>query len=457
MANSTHLSWLLEGKDNWNARRESEDFQPNFFQADIVGIFRILGRLDPNGKVPLTGFNLSDGIFTGAILDDVNFSQADLRSAKFAGGSAKGTDFTGVDLTGACFGPMYLGDAIFSSAKLVDTDLSQPNLTGTDFSWSRLWNARLYGETNLSSRPCRTSNNIKSVSDLIKRCLEIRSRDEDRILYFRGERDYRWELRPSVMRRSQGGGSKLRENEGAMLLDLKTSRPEDFSDTGSAFEQLVLAQHYGIKTRLLDVSRNPCVALFSACDERETSGKAQDNSMDGQMHVFAVPKDMIKPFDSDTVSVIANLARLDVGYQDLLLGWNGEDTKRRYSVDKIQHVYSKALRRIYHFIREEKSHFERLIDPTDFYRVFVVEPKQSFDRIRAQEGAFIVSAFHERFERDEILASTSDLPIYDHDILTVPRNSKPGILEELDLLNFRRETLYPGLDEMSSAITQRYS
>ena len=43
------------------------------------------------------------------------------------------------------------------------------------------------------------------------------------------------------------------------------------------------------------------------------------------MHVFAVPKSLIKPFDSDTVSVIANFAKLPRREQNMLLGKTAED------------------------------------------------------------------------------------------------------------------------------------
>ena len=72
--------------------------------------------------------------------------------------------------------------------------------------------------------------------------------------------------------------------------------------------------------------------------------------------------------------------------------------------------------------------------------MFVVEPKQSFERIRAQEGAFIISAFHERFEQDQIRLQVKNLPVYKHETIIVPVESKNRILEELDLLNFTRET-----------------
>ena len=61
------------------------------------------------------------------------------------------------------------------------------------------------------------------------------------------------------------------------------------------------------------------------------------------------------------------------------------------------------MRILYQLIRQEKSYFDERIDLRDLYKVYVVEPQLSSERIRAQAGAFLVSAFHERLERDEIL------------------------------------------------------
>ena len=65
-------------------------------------------------------------------------------------------------------------------------------------------------------------------------------------------------------------------------------------------------------------------------------------------------------------------------------------------------------------IKEEKPHFKEEIDPRDYFRVFVVEPQQSFERIRAQSGAFLISAFHERFKCSEVLNRNPGIPIYGH-------------------------------------------
>ena len=115
------------------------------------------------------------------------------------------------------------------------------------------------------------------------------------------------------------------------------------------------------------------------------------------------------------------------------------------------------MRRLYHYIRQEKPQFEKIIDPRDFFRVFVVEPKQSFERIRAQEGAFIISAFHERFEQNEIQGRVKNVPVYEHETMTVQGDRiKEDILEELSLMSFTRETLYPSLEEVANRITQNY-
>ena len=403
MADKKHIEWLLEGKSAWNKRRELHDFCPRFSFVDFADEFRQAGQLDHNGRVPLDGFDLSNTVFHGANLSQVDFQGTNLRGSRLNGTRHYKTNFFQADLTDAKFGAGYLGEANLSSTTLVETDLVQVNLAGADLGWSRFWQARLYPDSgSVAKSLCQPSSQntvqtIESVADLIERCLELRNRNEGLTLYFRGERDRTWELRPSVMRPSCDDTFRLRTHEGEMLRDLISRRPENFHGMASALEQMVVAQHHGLKTRLLDVTRNPCVALFSACDRRDAAGNSRDNTMDGRLHVFAVQKELIKPFDSDTVSIISNFAKLDRGYQNLLVGKTGEDSETDDPDIPIQSVYSEAMRRLYHFIRQEKPQFEKLIDPRDFFRVFIVEPKQSFERIRAQEGAFIISAFHERF------------------------------------------------------------
>ena len=89
----THTHLLLEGKDVWNKGRESQNFQPYFSFEDFYEKFREAGRLDHNGRVRLSSYNLADSIFHGTNLSQVDFLHADLRRSQFNGVSLAGTNF----------------------------------------------------------------------------------------------------------------------------------------------------------------------------------------------------------------------------------------------------------------------------------------------------------------------------------------------------------------------------
>ena len=73
--------------------------------------------------------------------------------------------------------------------------------------------------------------------------------------------------------------------------------------------------------------------------------------------------------------------------------------------------------RLHQFVQQQEPYFAERIDPRNLYLVFIVEPQQSLERIKAKSGAFLVSAFHSRFEQEKISEVNPDIPINDHHTL----------------------------------------
>ena len=481
MADEQHIQWLLEGVEFWNAQRLKGNFNPDLAGMQLLPVFRDAGKANPLGRprVSLGGINLGSNLdedvlveitrpgysnnphfdslatnlagtdFRGADLANAKFDLADLRGAALAGCNLTGADFTKADLSGADLRGTDLIGANLAFANLngthvFGTDLTDAivwstNLASTNLAMAEPWKAVLYPPMDISPKQHPDGEEpVKTITDLLSNIRSVKGYHAESLLYFRGESGCGWELRPSVMRNG------LISHESAMLIDLVSRRPGEFSGTTSALAQWVLAQHHGLKTRFLDVTKNPLVAMFHACHE---------GSQDGRIHVLAVPKELVKPFTSDTISVIANFARMSRHDQDAFLG------KRQCSICKkinLPDDYQEAKRGLYQLVRAEKPYFDERINIGDLYKAFIVEPQQSSERIRAQASAFLASAFHERFERNEILQWNAGIPIYAQYNLTVSGKYKLKIMEDLRLLNITHETLLPGLEVSAEAVTNSY-
>lgn len=170
---------------------------------------------------------------------------------------------------------------------------------------------------------------VENVKDFLDKLTDIQKNKSDNTeLFFRGHADQAYEAEPTIFRKNGNGERNLLKNEKHLFNDMITQCPEDFKDCQYTFEHLVKMQHYGLPTRLLDITSNALVALYFACcslnnfmcDENgevvfDKKGKEIDQRKDGQVLVYAVRKDAIKNYNSDTVSILSNLAQLDNNFE----------------------------------------------------------------------------------------------------------------------------------------------
>ena len=140
---------------------------------------------------------------------------------------------------------------------------------------------------------------ITEVNKLLK---ESKYNPKIHTAFFRGHADKQWELKPSLMR-NEG----FIENEHLMYRTIAAKHTTEFSTCSSALDYLVKMQHYGLPTRLLDLTTNPLVALYFACEEHQAYDRVRGK--DGEVIVLKTPTASIKHYDSDTISILANLSK----------------------------------------------------------------------------------------------------------------------------------------------------
>ena len=106
---------------------------------------------------------------------------------------------------------------------------------------------------------------VNSVAEFIENVVKVNKADGTETFY-RGHADKDWVLLPSIFRTPNGIA-----NEHLLFRDMVAHEPQSFLECHSALDYLVQMQHYGLPTRLLDVTTNPLVALYFACEQVENN------------------------------------------------------------------------------------------------------------------------------------------------------------------------------------------
>lgn len=273
-------------------------------------------------------------------------------------------------------------------------------------------------------------NIISSISGLSKIISSIKSETET--LFYRGHADANYVMRPSVMRTS-----RLEQNESRIYHELQIECPDDFEKCHTHLEKLVKMQHYGLPTRLLDITRNPLVALYFACESRPEAY--------GEIILISAKDGDIKYPQSDTISLLTSLAALPYEKQQ-------EFRSDASDLSLSREEFNNRIAQLVHEVRLEKPAFHAGIKQEDILNSYIVYALKNNNRIVKQDGAFIVCGLDvpsDTLERFRYREENKKV------IILIDR--KKSILDELETYSINRATLFPEIECVSEYLKRKYT
>ena len=240
---------------------------------------------------------------------------------------------------------------------------------------------------------------VTTLQQFIDEICTIRKRKNTSMLWFRGEANLHEHVLPSLLRENDKGNIDFIASERTLIDKALQYYPALFKNCTNTIDKLVVMQHYQLPTRMLDVTRNPLVALYIACSKQSKHGKGG--------RVIYTDIELSHRELLDTLAV--------------LIDRMSEDAEKytSYNMKMLQSIWMQKFTKP---LDEGTLNilFEEMIKP----HLFI--PEYSNDRIKHQQGAIIFSAL---FSVD----SSGFKERYDKIV-----NNKSATLEEMATVDFRK-------------------
>lgn len=322
-------------------------------------------------------------------------------------------------------------------------------------------------------------NNLCAYIIIIK---DYKTLNQGAHIFYRGQAK-EWRLMPKVFRSEKVSSDRysFNELEKNYYYEALTRFPEEFAGLTS-LDKLAKMQHYGWPTRMLDVTINPLAALWFACSDNEHKDE------DGFVYIFKT--NIVLPYDSDRALMLACLPRFDAEERKCLYDIAESilitEMQKKYSnkttmfnwvqviqsdidveiTEKQTKNWEKDTKKVwdkylYEITRERSAFLNYHTNPKDMLSAYFVRPQMQNLRIKNQDGAFVIfglkedskvfTASNKEFDKD--IEVKNNIEIFS---VRIPKENKKAILEELDLLNINKSTLFQDMENTANYIKSKY-
>lgn len=210
---------------------------------------------------------------------------------------------------------------------------------------------------------------VKTPQQLFKLISHIALLAQDRTYAWRGQNDASWDLSASLFRQVAAGGDEVTETtlRARELQILEEARRwglgRDLGPSATDMHLLAVLQHHGVPTRLIDVTSNPMTALWFATEDHRPDTDGDVRRSPGVL--FAIDVTSTKWYET---------------FQ------HGDGQTYEHLQHPLATTYKQAL--------------ETSAKDNRFFRAFPALPDE---RMKAQEGFFLGSAFPKRHRAPGVL------------------------------------------------------
>lgn len=263
-------------------------------------------------------------------------------------------------------------------------------------------------------------NNDDEQEELEEEFNVVLSADDENIknkkIYYRGQSNEEWEIRCSLFREN------LLLNEEKLNNEILNRKPNDFLNCNNSLEKLILMQHYGIPTRLIDVTTNPLVALYFACQGNPDK--------DGVVFIFEENVE----YDINDENIVATFSYL----------------KNNGTIQDFEKLLNKE-----NIIYNDRTTIETILNK----KYILINPKLNNPRIVAQHGLFLCCSNNSGQGNLDNLTPIKkrSFPIESSKRIIISHKAKLNLLKELEFLGIKKSVLFPELENHADELKEKFS